>query len=236
MYNTIIFDLDDTLTNDCENIKQAFKKILEYKKENYTDEKFKIFYNIDKKTWKDRAEGNLITPYEDNIEKKAEWLRASRFLKYFENTIDYNEAVYINNIYMEGMKEKVVPRDGAFEIIKYLYDKKYTIIIATNGPIIPLKTKLQKLQIEKYLTTIFSAEEVGFMKPHVEFYKGLFKKSGNPKKENILFIGDEIEKDIKGGIENNIDTCWCNYLNKQINTIYTPKYEIHKLEELKEIL
>lgn len=236
MYNTIIFDLDDTLTDDCENIRQAFKIVLEYKKEDYTDEKFERFYSIDKKTWKDRAAGKLITPYEDEIEKKAEWLRASRFLKYFENSIDYNEAVHINNIYMNGMKKRVVAREGTLDIIKYLYDKKYTLIIATNGPIVPLQSKLEKLQIEKYFKTVFSAEEVGFMKPHVEFYKGLLNKSGSPAKENILFIGDEIEKDIKGGIENNIDTCWCNYNNKNKSAIYVPKYEIHKLEELKQIL
>lgn len=236
MYNTIIFDLDDTLTNDRENIKQAFKIVLEYKKEQYTEEKFEAFYNIDKKTWLDRSAGKLITPYEDDIKKKAEWLRASRFLKYFGDSIDYTEAVHINNIYMEGMKEKVVAREGTLDIIKYLYDKKYTLTIATNGPTVPLKSKLEKLQIEKYIKTIFSAEEVGFMKPHVEFYKGLLKKIGNPAKENILFIGDELEKDIKGGIENGIDTCWCNYNNKAKSTIYIPKYEIHKLEELKQIL
>lgn len=236
MYNTIIFDLDDTLTDDCENIRQAFKIVLEYKQEEYTDEKFEKFYSIDKKTWRDRAAGKLITPYEDDIEKKTEWLRASRFLKYFGDSINYNEAVHINNIYINGMKEKVVAREGVLDIIKYLYNKKYKLIIATNGPIVPLKAKLEKLQIEKYFTTIFSAEEAGFMKPHVKFYKGLLKKTGNPAKENILFVGDELEKDIKGGIENNIDTCWCNYNNEERKSIYIPKYEIHKLEELKQIL
>ncbi len=73
MYNTIIFDLDDTLTNDRENIKQAFKIVLEYKKEQYTEEKFEKFYNIDKKTWLDRSAGKLITPYEDDINKKAQF-------------------------------------------------------------------------------------------------------------------------------------------------------------------
>lgn len=69
MYNTVIFDLYDTLTDDRENIRQAFEIVLEYRKENYTDEKFERFYSIDKKTWKDRAAGKLITPYEDNIKK-----------------------------------------------------------------------------------------------------------------------------------------------------------------------
>lgn len=137
---------------------------------------------------------------------------------------------------MDGMKKKVVAREGTLDIIKYLYDKKYILIIATNGPTVPLQSKLEKLQIEKYFKTVFSSDEVGFMKPHIEFYKGLLEKSGNPAKETILFIRDELEKDIKGGIENNIDTCWCNYNNENKSEIYVPKYEIHRLEELKQIL
>ena len=57
---------------------------------------------------------------------------------------------YRNEENMDGMKKKVVSREGTLDIIKYLYDKKYTLVIATNGPTVPLKSKLEKLQIEKY--------------------------------------------------------------------------------------
>lgn len=237
MYKVLIFDLDDTLTNNLENVKEAFKKVIEYRKEKFTEEKFSKFYNIDLKFWSDRANGKLLTPYEDNKEKKVEWLRANRFIKYFgENNISYEEAVKVNDIYMNGMKEKVVPRENCFEVIKYLYDKNYKIVIATNGPLIPLKIKIEKLDIFKYMDTIFSAEEIGFMKPSKEFYEGLMNKSNLKVKEDILFIGDDLEKDIKGGIENGIDTCWCNYDNIPNNLSYIPKYEIHNLVDLKNIL
>lgn len=237
MYKVLIFDLDDTLTNNLENVKEAFKKVIEYRKEKFTEEKFSKFYNIDLKFWSDRANGKLLTPYEDNKEKKVEWLRANRFIKYFgENNISYEEAVKVNDIYMNGMKEKVVPRENCFEVIKYLYDKNYKIVIATNGPLIPLKIKIEKLDIFKYMDTIFSAEEIGFMKPSKEFYEALMKKSNLKVKEDILFIGDDLEKDIKGGIENGIDTCWCNYDNIPNNLSYIPKYEIHNLVDLKNIL
>lgn len=237
MYKVLIFDLDDTLTNNLENVKEAFKKVIEYRKEKFTEEKFSKFYNIDLKFWSDRANGKLLTPYEDNKEKKVEWLRANRFIKYFgENNISYEEAVKVNDIYMNGMKEKVVPRENCFEVIKYLYDKNYKIVIATNGPLIPLKIRIEKLDIFKYMDTIFSAEEIGFMKPSKEFYEALMKKSNLKVKEDILFIGDDLEKDIKGGIENGIDTCWCNYDNIPNNLSYIPKYEIHNLVDLKNIL
>lgn len=235
MYNIIIFDLDDTLTNDKENIREAFKEVVKFKNEKYSDEKFEKFYRVDKDTWKKRAAGELITPYEDSNEKKAEWLRAYRFIKYYNDEITYNEAVNLNNVYMEGMKKKVISRENAYETIKYIHNKGYKIVIATNGPIVPLKEKINKLGITQYIFKVFSAEEVGAMKPHEDFYKGLFKKIEVKLSDKILFIGDELEKDIKGAIENKIDTCWCNY-NKEKNTKYKVNYEIHNLKELTSIL
>lgn len=238
MYSTIIFDLDDTLTDDNENVKQAFKTLLKYLNETYTDEKFEKFRRIDLKTWKDRAAGNLPTPYDNgnDKDKKAEWLRCYRFINYFDNNISHEEALKMNNIYLDGLKEKVVSREGSLDIIKYLYSKNYKLIIATNGPSIALKTKLERLNIYKYIQTMFSADEVGHMKPNKEFYEGLFKKAGIVNTKDILLIGDELEKDIKGGIENHIDTCWVNYNKKENLSKYIPKYEINKLSELEQIL
>ena len=236
MYKTIIFDLDDTLTDDKANIKEAFKVVMNYMNKQFEEEEFDRFYEIDKATWRDRAAGKLLTPYEDDIEKKTEWIRASRFLKFFNNEISYEEAVKINDIYMDGMKNYVVARDGAKEIISYLFNKGYKIIIATNGPSVPLRTKLEKLDIVKYVNTIFSADEVGFMKPHREYYLGLEEKANiNNDNNDILFIGDDLEKDIKGGIDNNLDTCWCNY-NNEVNDKYNAKFEITSLYQLKTIL
>ena len=45
----------------------------------------------------------------------------------------------------------------------------------------------------------------------------------------------ELEKDIKGGNEVGMDTCWFNIRNENVS-MYKPTYEIHKLEELKSIL
>lgn len=236
MYKTLIFDLDDTLTNDYENVKEAFKILMAFRKEEFSEEKFEKFYKIDKYVWRERAHGRLLGPYEDDNIKKTEWIRAMRFIKYYgEENISYEDAVIANNIYMNGMKEKVVPQDGAYETIEYLFNKGYKIVIATNGPIIPLKSKLKKLKIDKFIDTIFSGEEIGFLKPTKKYYDGLMKKAKIHSKEQILFIGDDLQKDIKGANDNNIDVCWCNY-NNEINDKYNIKYEIHNLKELKSIL
>ena len=227
MYSTVIFDLDDTLTNDEENIREAFRILNLNMNEEYSQEKFLKFYRIDRQTWRDRAEGKLLTPFENDNNKKSEWLRAYRFLKYYEEKITYEEAVNMNNIYMNALKEKIVPQEGAYDTIEYLYNRGYRIVIATNGPILPLATKINKLKIGNFIDTIFSGEEVGRMKPEKEFYIELFKKANIESTNDVIFIGDELEQDIRGGIENKID---------MENNKYNVTYEIHKLEELRNIL
>lgn len=57
----------------------------------------------------------------------------------------------------------------------------------------------------------------------------------NNKKEEMLIIGDELDKDILGGIQNRIDTCWFNP-KKLPNNKYKINYEINNLLDLKNIL
>ena len=235
MYTTLIFDLDDTLTDDFENCKEAFKIMIASRNEDYYEDDYLRFKEIDNKTWADRAAGRLITPYEDNDEKKKEWLRASRILKYYNNKITYEDAVSLNNIYIEGMKEKVIARPDVKEVMEYLYNKNYKIVIATNGPIVPLKEKLKKIKIIDFVNIIFSSEEAGQMKPHEKFYEKLFEKANIIPSNEILFIGDNLETDIKGGIEHGLDTCWCNY-NNEVNNKYNVTHEIKKLKDLMDIL
>ena len=52
----------------------------------------------------------------------------------------------------------------------------------------------------------------------------------------MLIIGDELDKDILGGIKNGIDSCWVNIKKLANNTNFKPNYEINDLIELKDIL
>lgn len=235
-YQKIIFDLDDTLSNDDENRKYAFYQLLKSQGEIPTQDNLKRFMEIDKKFWRDRGRGKIKEPYLfKNNEERVKWNRAQRFLTYFENEISFEEAVKLNEQYMNALGEKVVPMEGAYETVKYLYEKGYQIFIATNGPKIAVSSKLEKIGIASFIKEVVIAEEVGDVKPKEKFYEGLIKKCNIQNKEEILFIGDEEEKDVKFGNRYHFDTCWFNP-NKMKREEWIPTYEIEKLEELKNIL
>lgn len=233
-YKKLLFDLDNTLVDDDENRKHAMEKILIERKEKVNSEKLERFIEIDNQFWKDRAKGKIKDPYEfKNNEEKTEWVSAQRFIKYFNITLE--EAIKVNEKYIEFLKYNIVPIKNSTEIIKYLYEKKYEIFIITNGAINAVNSKLEKIEVQRYIKDIFSAEEVGHMKPHNEFFEGFFNKINSFEKEEMLIIGDELEKDMLGGIQNGIDTCWFNP-KKLDNSQYKVNYEINDLLELKNIL
>lgn len=124
-YKIFIFDLDDTLIDNLENVKYAFKKMIESKNEKYSDNSFIVWYEIDKKFWKDWQDGLIELPKHLNNEtgKKSDeflnWLRAQRVLIYFNNEISLNEAISLNNTYMNALTENVIAIDGAYEVLKY---------------------------------------------------------------------------------------------------------------------
>lgn len=235
-YKYLLFDLDDTLVDDYENRTYAFSKVLESREEEVTQEKIDKFINIDKQFWSDRASGKIKDPYTfKSKEEQTIWVRAQRFLIYFKD-ITLKEAVKINEIYEEAVKEKVIPIKDAVNILKFLYDKQYKMYIITNGPNRAVKSKLEKSNLINYITCYFSADEIGFMKPKKEFFEGFMKKVNLEDKEKMLIIGDELDKDIKGGITNKIDTCWINRNKIENMSDIKPNYEIKDLLELKEIL
>lgn len=235
-YKKILFDLDNTLVNDDENRKYAIKRILVERKEEANDERIDDFIKLDNQFWKERAEGKIKDPYVFKTkEEKAEWVRAQRFLKYFGN-MSFEEASIINEEYIKYLSEKIVPIDNAYEVIRYLYEKDYEIHIITNGPTKAVKDKLRKINVLKYVTSIFTAEEAGSMKPHQKFFQKFFEKMNDNKKEDMIIVGDELDKDVAGGNHNGIDSCWLNMKKLKNNTEFKPTFEINNLIELKKIL
>ena len=130
----------------------------------------------------------------------------------------------------------IIPIENSLKIIKYLFEKGYDIYILTNGPAKAVNNKLDKIGVQKYITQIFTAEEAGCMKPRQEFFEKFFYKTNNHKKADMLIIGDELEKDVLGGIQNGIDSCWLNIKKIHNNSNLQPTYEIKDLLELKNIL
>ncbi len=235
-YSQVLFDLDNTLVDDDANRRFAIEQILIERKDPDYKKKADSFVAFDTKFWSDRAAGIIQDPYEfETIEEKTRWIRAERFIRFFGD-VSFDEGVEINRKYITYLNEHIVPIKNAEEILRYLYEKSYEIYIVTNGPIKAIDYKLGKLNAIQYVKRIFSAEEAGFMKPSDEYFEKFFQAIGPHDRGEMIIIGDELDKDVLGGIRNGIDSCWVNFKKSKNNSELIPSYEINELIELKSFL
>ena len=80
-YKVLIFDLDDTLIDNTENIRYALKQMIKGKNIEYNEFEFIKWYEIDKQFWIDWQDGLVHIPeeFKDEVGKKSE-----KFLNWLE--------------------------------------------------------------------------------------------------------------------------------------------------------
>ena len=130
--------------------------------------------------------------------------------------------------------DKIQAIENAFEILKFLSQNR-SCYLATNA----LDSKkdeiflaLKRVGLDKFIKDIFCSQEVGQEKPSREFFEEIFKKL-DYRKEQIVMIGDNLEKDILGALENDIDAILFDPKDKHKD--YKDK-KIKNLIELKNIV
>lgn len=233
-YETLIFDLDDTLIDNNLSIKYAFTTIINQLEIEYSDDLFFKWKKFDTAYWHTWESGNMIIPDSiKTLEDKITYLRANRFVIFFkELKIDFETAVAINELYCSMLGVNIVEIENACKLLQEL-NSDYEIIIATNGPKGAAINKLEKAKLKSYISSIICSEEIGFSKPMPEFFNFLYDKTQNKDKNKMLLIGDSLTTDILGGMNNGIDTCWFNPNNNSLPEEYCPTMTINRLLQLK---
>jgi len=240
-YKILIVDLDDTLLDTRENTRTAFRRMLRAQGEQYSDDKFERYHVIDTTFWRDWQDGKIPLPSrfakETGVKSQAflNYVRSRRMMLYFDNKISDERAVELMHIFTNALTETVVPVDGARDILHYLH-RKYTMLIATNGPNSATQAKLQKIDVLDCVTEVLSADMFGYMKPHVEFFEGIEARYNDYTKEDYLIIGDSLKSDVGLGMNTGIDSCRFNRNGEQLADGYKPTYVIRQLSALKDFL
>ena len=218
-YNSIFFDLDDTLldySNDELNAVYSVLNdhnlpcnpdILEFYKEFNDWQSFELGEEITAKT--------VICYHFKYLLKKLE--------------ITENTDTLIDEFFSIMQKSSKLNK-GALKTLRYLKEKDYKIYITTNGFPEFQYNRIKKAKISKYLDYIFISEEIDLKKPSRAFFDYVLNFIGERDRSRVLIVGDAPTADIFGGINSKIDTCWFNAKDKSCR--YKPNYTIKNLEEL----
>ncbi|HDR7438037.1 TPA: HAD-IA family hydrolase, partial [Bacillus anthracis] len=210
-YKAVLFDLDDTLLDRDKAVDKLFLFVLEKCYEDVNDvvknnmlRKFKEYdkraYGIANKTTVLESLFDEFPPKyrlpQDNIQDF--W--NNNFPKCF--SINQNTINFLNSIKMH---------------IK--------VGIITNGSTQRQKAKIFNTNLNRYFETIIISEEAGCSKPDKRIFE-LALNELNMEPEDVLFVGDDLEKDIGGCQNANIKGVWFNPQRIKNTTEIQPYAEI----------
>ena len=224
-YNYLLFDLDNTLFDFDRSQDAALKSTIEAFDIPFKPNHLVLYHEINRQCWKDFEDG-LIS---------QDRLKSIRFEYFLQGIHQLRDPLKFNDTYLDQLIAHPFLIAGAKELLDEL-KKQYQLVAITNGLKKVQRPRLAAAELTDYFQAIVVSEEIGHAKPASAFFDYTFKQIGNPSIESCLIIGDNLNSDIKGGINYGIDTCWYNYKDKTKQPEINPTFTITKLSELFGIL
>lgn len=226
-YQHIFFDLDHTLWDFEKNSNETLWDL----HQNYLDRE-KVPFEIFIKTFHE-VNANLWHLH-DNNQITAQELREERFRRIFSvfDLHDAELAEHFGEQYIAQAPRKPHLLPETANVLAYLH-QKYPLYIVTNGFPEIQRIKMESSGILPYFKEIVTSAEAGCKKPDRKIFDYLVEKIGTTSSACVM-IGDNLQTDILGATEAQIDTVFYN--PKKIIHATKVNYEVNCLSELKNIL
>ena len=229
-YKHLFFDLDHTIwdfeTNAKDTLNDLFIQFqLKEKGVDCFDTFFQKYSHYNHMLW-DRYTKGFIKQQE--LRWKRMWLTLLDY-KISDEDLSKNMATAFTDIL--PFKTNLFPY--TVELLTYLKDKNYQLHLITNGFDSIQSKKLEQSKLQDFFGEVITSEASNSLKPNKEIFEFALTKAKAKLKESIM-IGDNIEADIEGALNVNMDTIYVNHLN-------TDKYErsnytVFHLKEIESIL
>ena len=155
------------------------------------DDFLKVYNGINHQYWKMYREDKI----------SQEELRSLRLIKTFQ-AIDFDfdpiKIDLISDLYILNLSSFSNLFEGAISLLKEL-QVRYQLHVITNGFEVVQHHKINNSGLNSYFEKIFTAEKVGYKKPHPIIFKHALNQT-NTLPKNSIMIGDSLEADILGAL------------------------------------
>ncbi|HDR7782351.1 HAD family hydrolase [Bacillus wiedmannii] len=213
----MLFDLDDTLLDRDKAVDNLFLLVLE-----------KCYENVS-----DTVKNNMLQKFKEY--DKREYGISNKTIV-LESLFDEFAPIYrLPHNYIQDFWNENFPTCFSIDqnTIHFLNHIKshFKIGIITNGSTHRQKAKIINTNLNNYFDTIIISEEVGLSKPDKRIFELALNKL-NVQPKNTLFVGDDLEKDIAGCQNANINGIWFNPHRITNRTEIKPYSEIDTFDSL----
>jgi len=228
-YRHLFFDLDHTLWDFEANAKETIKEVYDLNGLHARgiidfDHFFNRYSHHNERLW-DRYTKGFIK--QEELRWKRMWFA---LLDFKIGSEELSKRMSVEFLERLPFKKNLFPY--TIEILEYLKQNGYILHLVTNGFESIQYSKLDNSNMRNYFTEVITSEASNSLKPNKEIFEYALSKSGAATHESIM-IGDNLDADIKGGMDAGLDTIFVNHLN--IEPHIKPTYIIYHLKELEDI-
>ncbi|MBO8157065.1 MAG: HAD family hydrolase [Bacillaceae bacterium] len=229
MITTVIFDLDETLTDHEKTEKNTLKNFFQGL-DGTGGMSFEQFTRL----W-NRTSDRLLQDYFDG-KISLEQRRILRMQEVFENwgeILSDEEARHYHQVFVHQYLENVAVFPDVLDCLKSLSD--YKLGIVSNGEADIQRSKLKGAGIDHFFSAIVISGDLNISKPDSRIFQACLKEL-NARPEQAVYIGDHIEKDVGGAVNTGMYGILIDRQNKQIENKFPNMTVIQNLNELKHAL
>lgn len=158
-YNTLLFDVDNTLLDFDANEEESFKSLIRDKGEIYSEELYEVYKKMNQGMWADIELGKIKVEEVLNT-------RFSKLMSKYGKSIDGGEW---EKTYRSYLNQGVQLMPDVHEVLSKLHEK-YTLYIITNGIAKTQYSRINGAGISQYFKDYFISEDIGANKPAIEFF------------------------------------------------------------------
>lgn len=220
-YPYLLFDADNTLFDFRRSLEWSIEETLTELCGNFERIWYHKFVHVN----------DELTEALERGEITVQNLKQNRFSNFVERVGLSLDPEAVRQLYNEYLAKCTFLIEDAEEVVSQLSAKGHRMILITNGSRVVQRPRFSAAPITKHFEKIIISEEVGASKPNPKIFQFAMDALGNPPKDQVLMIGDNLKSDIQGGIDFGIDTCWFNPFDKPRGGVETQN-EIKILDQL----
>lgn len=197
----ILLDLDNTLYPYDINNKRAMSRCIEICREEYgiAQDRFDTAFSEARETVHKRLHGQGAS--------HSRLLYFHRFAEIMYGVSKPSFASHMEDVYWSEFLEGMDYYDGVEDFLGKAVTQGVAICIVTDLTTGIQFRKWEKLGLERYVNHIVSSEEAGIEKPESLIFELAMEKLGLQANE-VIVIGDSLDKDIKGAERLGIKSYW----------------------------